>query len=67
MKLLVVVQVDPPFIEYSYVPYPPDGDVIAIIPSFAPLHDISVFCTVAYRSKGSVILNEPLSTTTQPV
>ena len=55
MNVPVGCHVDPPFIEYEYVPYPPRGSVMVIVPLFAPKHVTFVLVTVAESTAGSVI------------
>jgi len=67
VKLPLPDQVVPAFMEYSYVPNPPDGDDTVIVPFAAPLQIISVSETTAASTGGPVITSAPLSILLQPV
>ena len=50
------IQEVPPLIEYWYVPAPPVGLEIVIVPFAKPLHVAFVFATVAANTSGCVIV-----------
>ena len=59
MKFPDPCQLIPPSMVYSYVPPPPVGDVIVIVPSFPPKQVTFVELTVALSTAGSVIVIGP--------
>ena len=74
MKVPVLFEkVVPPSILYLEVPSPgsneegpPDGELIVIVPSFAPLQVTLVEVTVAFNRAGRVIDKLPFSVAEQP-
>ena len=56
MKLPLACQFAPLFLLYSYVPYPPVGELIVIVPLVAPLQVTSVEAIAAPKTAGWVIV-----------